>query len=91
MVSDRRTRPLALAAAGGLGLSLLLTAPTSTAVDEGAIPDRIVLNPTPTPATSQEVTWRTDSAVTEGVVEYGPAEAGRWPPSRPAAPRRRRC
>lgn len=35
----------------------------------GVEPDRVILNPTADPATSQTVTWRTDASVTNGVVE----------------------
>ncbi|MYT89941.1 alpha-mannosidase [Streptomyces sp. SID8359] len=40
----------------------------------GAVPERIVLTPTATPATSQAVTWRTGSGTTSGEARY--REAG---------------
>ena len=39
------------------------------------IPDRIVLTWLTDPATSQAITWRTDTTVTRAVVEIAPAEA----------------
>lgn len=53
-----------------------------------ATPSRIVINPTETPQTSQAVTWRTDAATTEGVVEVEPAAGGalRTVESTPGAP-----
>jgi hypothetical protein len=39
------------------------------------IPDRIVLTWQTDPATSQAVTWRTDTTVAQGTVEIAPAEA----------------
>lgn len=74
-IAPRRTL-LSIAAVGGLTVGLLGAQPASVAIDEGALPDRIVLNPTPTPATSQEVTWRTDSEVADGWVEYEPSAGG---------------
>ncbi|MBO1900567.1 fibronectin type III domain-containing protein [Leucobacter weissii] len=41
-----------------------------------AAPDRVILNPTATPSTSQNITWRTIDTVTSGTVEYWPTEAG---------------
>jgi hypothetical protein len=39
------------------------------------IPDRIVLTWQTDPATSQAVTWRTDTTVAHGIVEIAPADA----------------
>lgn len=61
---------------GALGFGMLVMPPvTAHQHDPGFTgvpsvePDRIILNPTANPATSQTVTWRTDDAVTNGVVE----------------------
>lgn len=40
-----------------------------------ALPDRIVLTWETDPATSQAITWRTDTSVATGVVEIAPADA----------------
>ena len=46
-------------------------------MDDGtatAVPDRIMLNPTADPATSQTVTWRTNEATEDGEVQVAPAD-----------------
>lgn len=43
-----------------------------------AEPERIVLNPTANPATSQAITWRTGSVIGEGEVRIREAGAGDW-------------
>lgn len=70
---------VALVAALGLVLGTAVATaadPPSTEVrvEAGPRPDRIVLNPTATPHTSQAVTWRTDRSTTRAVVEYAPQD-----------------
>jgi hypothetical protein len=40
------------------------------------IPDRIVLTPTTNPATSIAVTWRTDTTISQPLVQVAPASHG---------------
>lgn len=60
-------------------LATILLVPSAWAVPDftpGPDPSRIVLNPTASPATSQSVTWRTDSSTTGGRIEYQPSAGG---------------
>lgn len=41
-----------------------------------AEPDRVILNATENPETSIAVNWRTDSTVSQGILEWAPATAG---------------
>ncbi|WP_182481285.1 purple acid phosphatase family protein [Nocardioides immobilis] len=66
--------------AGVLGTQLLTRARPSDWLRDsapGPEPDRIVLNPTPTPTRSVTVTWRTDVTTRDGVAEWIPADGGR--------------
>lgn len=50
----------------------------ATPTDDGtatAAPDRIILNPTTDPATSQTITWRTNESTEDGEVQVAPADA----------------
>lgn len=75
MSSKRPVSILAvLAAIIGLVWGLPATATAAVQVEPTSVPDRIVLNPTATPHSSQSITWRTDTATTRALIEY--AEAG---------------
>lgn len=50
--------------------------PAEVTYKPSAVPDRILLSWTGDPATSQAVTWRTDTTVTQAFVEYAEAEDG---------------
>jgi len=79
MAVQRRTL-LAGVPAGVVGASLLTRSdppePVAGSVP-GPTPDRIVLNPTPTPTSSVTVTWRTDVGTPDGVAEWLPVGGGR--------------
>jgi 3',5'-cyclic AMP phosphodiesterase CpdA len=79
MAVQRRTL-LTGVPAGVVGAGLLTRARPPAASAGSApspTPDRLVLNPTPTPARSVTVTWRTDVATRGGVAEYVPVAGGR--------------
>ncbi len=61
-----------LATLSVLLLALALLCPALTTAQTGAtvVPDHVALSWTDNPATSMAVTWRTDTTVTTGVVEY---------------------
>ncbi|MDQ1204387.1 metallophosphoesterase family protein [Microbacterium sp. SORGH_AS_0862] len=61
---------VAVAAGGGLAPPAVDPASVHR---PSAMPDRIVLTPTATPATSQSVTWRTGTEVTEPQVQWAPS------------------
>ncbi|WP_229051304.1 metallophosphoesterase family protein [Aeromicrobium sp. Leaf350] len=77
------TRRLAIALVLALALVALVAVRTGAGQDllpsdDGtatAQPDRIILNPTAEPATSQTFTWRTNEATSEGEVQIAPADS----------------
>lgn len=60
-------------AAGGLAPPAVAPA---TIYKPSVVPDRIVLTPTATPAKSQNVTWRTSTAVTAPKAQFAPMTTG---------------